>query len=847
MVLVANRIYQGLNNQLNHAEDLRSFYTKSYITANGQVFMNLAAIQYCTLSEIDSFIEISGYELYGSSDANSSLLSKVSSDYIKMAYTGHFPISFHIVNQNGEKQLLLGTPRGKQDVLSGMLCGNIPSVNMHRRASLREAVPNLSRLLKYSGVIVGAGDYLDTSIDMVLEAANGADYIFSIIAYPCKPDELNAEIDRANSFLDTYQGLTQKQIAYGSGTRRDVLHDDHGVGDLMTLLADVKSRFAQGLNVGMWKVYLSLCAPDASSYSKAYAAMASSLYQSVANPSPVGALSLVTTPYAPFVMSSWSLPSAFVGDVDYGGLYSNSFGNLLLPESLSKLFALPERAHRGIAIKQQGSSRENEFGAFSRFAPQVTSKALISLGAVAETGEQIAIPQEGLRQHTFVSGTTQSGKTTTTLRILSEAARAGIPFVVLESAKKQYCELLGKEQFAHSLAVYSGGYDAKLLLINPFQPEVGTSLDSHIQSLVALLVSLFNEQAPLPQVINLLVYKAYDKMGWSPKERIKHSEHREYPTLSTLIDLIDEVVDEIGYSTKYSETADNMKGVIRVRLTSLIQGAMGDVLNSGKNTSIRQMLKTSAIIELDDFPDTSKTFVAGLLALKMYEYSRNQDYGTDTRRLLVIEEAHNLVPNVEAGQGHANVALCSSHFTSMLAEVAAYGTGLVIVDQRPTAVAPAVIANTGTKVIHNLLAGEDKRTVAVSMGLTDTEENMLSDLRVGQAIVKIPNASEKCRVNIQPVLDKGVSINWADLFLDADGRLGRAHEASSEELALFIADISAEALERCIAFAEMRYGNSFSFEEKMKYSGLLLNSADISVREKRQLLYELLENIGGEQ
>lgn len=61
-----------------------------------------------------------------------------------------------------------------------------------------------------------------------------------------------------------------------------------------------------------------------------------------------------------------------------------------------------------------------------------------------------------------------------------------------------------------------------------------------------------------------------------------------------------------------------------------------------------------------------------------------------TKRLLIIEEAHNIVPNTEQKRVSGNIAMCSNHFISMLAEVAAYGTGLVIIDQRPTAVSPAV-------------------------------------------------------------------------------------------------------------------------------------------------------------
>ena len=844
---MANRILHQFNGQIDRINELQQFYNKSYLTLSGQMFVRLTEDQYCTFSDINGFFEVTGYELFGSTDTNSTLLFKIAKEYIHMASAAHIPISFHVVNSSGGSQLLFGAPQTKIGSLCSVMTGNISSLSMKPKSSLQDAVPTLATFQKFSGVIIGAGMELSPNLDMALNALESADYIFSIIANPCLQPEVATEVTRVNNYLDAYQVLSQRQITYGVGSRREVSHDNHDVLDLIDFLNSVKGLLGQSRSGGLWKTYISICAPDADSYSKAFSVFSSGLTASkTERGTPIPTPALLTTPYAPFRFGFWMLPDTFLGPINFGGLYSNSFDNLLPSDSISALLTLPSRPHQGIAIRQHGSSRESEYGAFSKYAPQVVAKDFLTLGTIAETGEQFTIPFQNLRQHTFIAGFTQCGKTTTTLQILSEAAKANIPFVVIESAKKQYCELLGKEQFAGSLCVYSGGYDSLLLRINPFQPEFGTILDNHIQSLVALLTSLFDEQAPLPQILNLLVYKAYDKKGWSPKDRIRHSERREFPTITTMIELIDEVVDEIGYSTKYSETADNMKGVIRGRLTSIIQGAMNDVLNSGANISIRQMFSTSAIVELDDFSETNKTFVAGLLALKTYEFSRGQDYGTDTRRLLVIEEAHNIVPNVDAGSVNANVALSSKHFSSMLAEVAAYGTGLIIIDQRPTAVSSAVIANTGIKIIHNLQAGEDKEAVSVSMGLTDTEKHIISDLEVGQAIVKIPNAPEKCRVNVVPASDKSVSVNWADLFLKGADRQGAVCEPIVSEVSFLDANISPETMKQCVAFAEMRTRQSFSLTEKIRYAGLLLNAINVSIREKRQLLCELVEMLGGD-
>lgn len=838
---MANRILQQLNNQLNLAPDLRQFYSKAHIAPNRQTFVNLTAQQCRIFSEIDHFFRVSEYELFGSTDANKKLILEIFKQYIRAANVGCFPVSFHIANYKGNIQLLYGAPSGKSDDLCGMLAENVPSVVTDRCASLYEAIPALSELQSYSGFIVGAGSNIVVDLDMILNTLSRTDFMCSIVSRPCQKFELQEELGQINSYLDTYQQLSQYQNSYGTNAQRNIAQNNHAVLDLINILENTKMQISH--SSGICETYISICACDATSYSRVYSTLSSSLFSATTDDSLQGeTVSLITTNKKLFSTDAWHVPCAFLGAHNFGGLFSNSFNNLCHSDTVAALFALPSRPHRGVFVRNQGASRESEYTAFSRYAPTISEESSFSLGTVAGTGDEFLLHIPTLRQHTFISGFTQCGKTTTTLRILCEAAKANVPFVVLESAKKQYCELLAMESFSGKLSIYSGGYDTKLLRINPFQPEFGTILDNHIQSLIELLVAMFDEQAPLPQILSLLVHKAYERMGWMPKDRVRNVEQRKFPTFSTMLELIDEVIDGIGYSL---EIANNMKGVIRGRLTSVIQGAMGDILNSDFNTSIKEMFENSAIVELDDFSESNKTFVAGLLALKTYEYSRSQDYGNDTRRLLVIEEAHNIVPNVDSYASNANIALCSKHFSSLLAEVAAYGTGLIIIDQRPSAVSPAVIANTGTKIIHNLQAGEDKETISASMSLTDTEKSIISDLCVGQAIVKTANTSEKCRISVSKVLDGEKPINWADLFLSPSERKCSNYAASLAEISLMAANTSVTGLSQCIAFAEIINGRNFSLAEKMKYAGSLLNALRLSVHEKRHLLFELYETLGG--
>ena len=254
----------------------------------------------------------------------------------------------------------------------------------------------------------------------------------------------------------------------------------------------------------------------------------------------------------------------------------------------------------------------------------------------------------------------------------------------------------------------------------------------------------------------------YEKKGWNTQRRVRLDTDLQFPKLSDLLDNLDEVLDNIDYD---EEVKQNMKGVITVRITALIRHA-GEFINSNKNISIETLLHNSAIVEIDDFSYDFRPFVAGVLALKMDEYSRQCNMENRLQRVLVIEEAHHLMPNVEKKDISPSRARCSEYFSNLLAEISAYGTGMVIVDQRPSAISSSAIANTGMKIIHHISDGYDKEIVGKAISLTAEETKILNQLTVGEAIVSLPQEKEICRVNVKPTLTKNNTWNYGCLFIE---------------------------------------------------------------------------------
>jgi hypothetical protein len=137
--------------------------------------------------------------------------------------------------------------------------------------------------------------------------------------------------------------------------------------------------------------------------------------------------------------------------------------------------------------------------------------------------------------------------------------------------------------------------------------------------------------------------------------------------------------------------------------------------------------------------DEDKAFVLGALLLHLAEHRRAAGLvGNHLRHVTVVEEAHRLlaaVPqNLPAEEANARGKAVES-FTNLLAEVRAYGEGIVVVDQVPTKLAGDVLKNTNLKVVHRLVAEDERRRVGGCMNMSEKQMRHVSTLRCGQSAV----------------------------------------------------------------------------------------------------------------
>ena len=209
-----------------------------------------------------------------------------------------------------------------------------------------------------------------------------------------------------------------------------------------------------------------------------------------------------------------------------------------------------------------------------------------------------------------------------------------------------------------------------------------------------------------------------------------------YPTLESLQATAVGVVEEIGYGR---EITDNVRGFVTVRISSLRQGTTGRFLQGGHPLDFTRLLDANVVLEIEDVgDDRDKAFLMGSVLIRLAEHLRLRQRAEGAtpprlRHLSVFEEAHRLLRQPRAPGGAAAHAV--EMFAGLLAEIRAYGEGLIIAEQIPSKLIPDVIKNTAVKIVHRLPAADDRQAVGATMNLTEDQSAYLVTLTPGEAAV----------------------------------------------------------------------------------------------------------------
>ena len=386
-----------------------------------------------------------------------------------------------------------------------------------------------------------------------------------------------------------------------------------------------------------------------------------------------------------------------------------------------------------------------------------------------------AVPAGSLNRHVFVCGATGAGKSQTVRCLLESATSRGIPWLVVEPAKAEYRLMAARLPGTEVIRIRPGEPDAVAAGLNPLEPAGdGTAgrfpLQTHADFVRALFNASFQAEEPFPQVLSAALSRVYTEAGWDLALGEPRRAGAAYPTLTGLQRAAERVVADIGYSQRVT---DDVLGFIRVRLSSLRQGTTGRFLEGGHPLDFSALLSSNVVLEIEDVGDDGdKAFLMGTVLIRLAEHLRLTRSGgrqpPGLAHLTVVEEAHRLLrrpePDAAGRAGAAGHAV--ELFAGLLAEIRAYGEGLVIAEQIPARLVPDVIKNTAVKITHRLPAADDRESVGATMNATPSQSRYLVTLPPGQAavfcdgmdfpvLVKINDGTERERASPGPAADPG--------------------------------------------------------------------------------------------
>ena len=376
-----------------------------------------------------------------------------------------------------------------------------------------------------------------------------------------------------------------------------------------------------------------------------------------------------------------------------------------------------------------------------------TEGRAVALGTVLDRNRipagQMSLPGSSLNRHVFVCGATGAGKSQTIRSLLESATRANVPWLVIEPAKAEYQLMAARLPGSEIIRIGLGAPDQPPAGLNPLEPAAGPAgarfpLQAHADLVRALFLACFETEEPFPQVLAAALTRCYTSAGWDLAlgEPASPGTHPAYPRLDDLQDAAEQVVNEIGYGR---EVADNVRGFIKVRVSSLRLGTAGRFLAGGHPLDLAALMQRNVVLQIEDVgDDQDKAFMMGAVLIRLAGFlrMRHREQGPATgglRHLTVIEEAHRLLrdPGLRTGPAAHAVEM----FADLLAEVRAYGEGLIIAEQIPAKLIPDVIKNTAVKIVHRLPAADDRDAVGATMNITPSQSQYLVTLPPGEAAV----------------------------------------------------------------------------------------------------------------
>lgn len=538
------------------------------------------------------------------------------------------------------------------------------------------------------------------------------------------------------SSTNTTTSGTNQSISIGKSENTTYTYKSYVVADLLEKLEATMGRINESQSTGLWKCASYVLAKDAKT-SKNIANFLRSITQ--------GDDSYIEPPF----IQEWSGVNGQVTNYSEVLKYIQHFchpvfvngvdGTPVTPTAnastteLANLFAFPQHSVQGLPVVECA-----RFGREPHSLIQLHSDLDIGCTYHMHTKEEncrVRLGKNELTKHTFITGSTGSGKSNTIYKLLGQLCPLGqkdVSFLVVEPSKGEYKDVFGGRG---DVTVYGTNpfCAPNLLQINPFAFPEGVHVLEHIDRLVEVFNACWPMYAAMPAILKEAVEKIYEDCGWNLRTSKNPGV---FPTFADLLEMLPKVVESSAYS---ADTSSDYKGALVTRVRSLTRGIHGQIFF--KDVPASKLFDENVIIDISRVgSQETKALIMGILILKLQEHRMSAPEGSnqDLKHITVLEEAHHLLRHTSSEQSQESSNLQGKSvemLANAIAEMRTYGEGFVIADQSPGLMDMSVIRNTNTKIIMRLPDEGDRLLVGKGAGLTASQVEELSRLEQGVAAI----------------------------------------------------------------------------------------------------------------
>ena len=424
-----------------------------------------------------------------------------------------------------------------------------------------------------------------------------------------------------------------KQISKAITTGTTITEENKAVTDMLVMLDEALKKMNEYDSYGLWNVAGYFLSDDMSA-----AEIAASNYRSLMNGDNYGR--------EVSAINSWRS-----NDLELAGEYRdlttyisrfvhpqfNYGGNILVTPStnisgkeLGLHLGLPRSTVPGLPVIEHAEFGK-EVNTYQLFEKEVSNRPedRVTLGRVFDMGlitdKIVELNNKNLNMHTFITGSTGSGKSNTVYQILMELRQDRVPFLVIEPAKGEY-----KDVFGHlsDVNVFSTNPNvAQLININPFKFPRSIHVLEHIDGLVEIFSVCWPMYDAMPAFFKDAILKAYEAVGWDLGSSTFEGDNLEYPDFDILAEQLDKLITNSDYA---AEIKSNYRGALLTRVKSLAVG-LNKYIFTEEQTPYEQLFDENCILDISRVKSSeTKALLMGLMVYILNEYRMDQKTENNT-------------------------------------------------------------------------------------------------------------------------------------------------------------------------------------------------------------------------